>query len=398
MIKPEKIQYINGDPSLGILINWDRVRKHYKKIVTVKGYHNPLEERPEESSYYIDLSDRSRGKTTNKLIVGLILFAMYGINTVYMRSKSEDLEKRNVSTLYDVILECGYLGKIFGDRWNAIEYRGYKWYLMRTDEDGTITEKCADFATISIATDRAMRYKSRLVLPRGDFIIYDEFIEPDYNTSNMEYFQQNLKTIIRDRKSAVIMMSANTIDLNSPWFYDFGIRKDIKEMQQGDVRRIEKNGSIFLVQILAAAQSEAKQSYNKKYLGFAKGKKLQSISGAETWEVRQYPHICRTWDVKQRFTRCIYVQHLGDLLNFEIAEIADIGICALCRPATRTYPDSVIFTCGEILDDRYIFRCGSSKHPAGIIWKLYQQNRIFYANNECGELLQNFVRQANQIR
>lgn len=397
MIKPEKIQYIDGKPENGILINWDRVRKHYKKIVTVKGYHNPLEEQPETCSYDIVLSDRSRGKTTNKLIVGLILFAMYGITTVYMRSKSEDLEKRNISTLYDTIIDCGYLQKIFGDNWDNMEYRGYKWYLLHTDSDGTIISKCSDFCTISIATDRAMRYKSRLVLPRGDFIVYDEFIEPDYNTRDMEFFQQNLKTIIRDRKSAVIMMSANTIDLNSPWFYDFGIRKDIKEMRQGDVRRIEKNGSVFLIQILAAAQSEAKKSYNKKYLGFAGGKKLQAISGAATWEVRQFPHICKNWEILRSYTRRIYVQHLGDLLNFEIVQLPDIGICALCRPATRVYPDSIIYTCGEILDNRYVYRCGGSSAPSGIVWKLYRQNRIFYATNECGELLLNFIKQANTL-
>lgn len=175
MIKPEKITYIDGEPSNGIKINWPRVVKYYKKVVTVKGYHNPLTVEPWTASYYLDLSDRSRGKTTNKLIVGLILFAMYGITTVYMRNRYDDLEPRNVSTLYDVIIDCQYLTKIFGDgSYNNMEYRSFKWYLTKTDEEGNVLAKSPDFCTFLMSTDRAMRYKSRLVLPKGDFIIYED--------------------------------------------------------------------------------------------------------------------------------------------------------------------------------------------------------------------------------
>lgn len=397
MIKPEKIKYYDGKPENGIIINWDRVRKYFRRLVSDPRFHNPLTQQPELYSYYIDMSDRSRGKTTNKLIVGLILFAMYRITTVYMRTKEDDVEPRNVNTLYKTILECGYIPAIFGEEYNGIEYRGYKWYLNQTDEDGRIERKCQDFCTISVTTDKAMRYKSRLVLPRGDFIIYDEFIEPDYSGRDMEYFQQNLKTILRDRKSGVIMMSANSIDLNSPWFFDFGIRKDVKDMKQGDTKKIDRGGTTFLIQILERDESEQKKHYNKKYLGFAGGKKYQSITGEGTWEIQQFPHIYKHWNILDRYTRQIYVSHLGDLLNFEIVNLEGIGIAALCRPATRTYPDSIIYTCGEIIDERYLFRCGDSKHPAGIIWKLYQQNRIFYATNECGELLRNFVRAAHKI-
>lgn len=398
MIKPEKITYIDGEPSNGIKINWPRVVKYYKKVVTVKGYHNPLTVEPWKASYYLDLSDRSRGKTTNKLIVGLILFAMYGITTVYMRNRYDDLEPRNVSTLYDVIIDCQYLTKIFGEgSYNNMEYRSYKWYLTKTDEEGNVLAKSPDFCTFLMSTDRAMRYKSRLVLPKGDFIIYDEFIDPDYPPNTMELFQQNLKTVIRGRKSAVIMMSANTIDINSPWFYDFGIRREVLDMKQGDMKTIDKNGSVFIIEILAPDQSEQKKQYNKKYLGFAIGKKLQSISGESTWELRNYPHINKNWVMVRSFARNIYVQHLGDLLNFEVCEIEALGVIALCRPATRTYPDSIIYTCGEIRDTRFIYRCGDRNAPAGIIWRLYQQNKIFYANNQCGELLTNYIKNAQKL-
>lgn len=400
MIKKEKIEYIDGIPENGIKINWDLVRKNFNKIVPARirsKYHNPLVTYPEKYSYYIDMSDRDRGKTTNKLIIALILYAMYGVQCAYMRTKSEDIERRNLSTLFDTILENNYIADIFEDGWNSIDYSAYKWTICKVDESGKITDKMPDFAIISIATEKAMRYKSRLVLPRADFIVYDEFIEPDYPPYTMQYFQQNLKTILRSRKSGVIMLSSNAINLTSPWFSDFKIRKQVKSLKQGEHTEICVDGTTFFVEILPEDLRKEKKEYNKKYLGFTHGDSMQSITGNGVWEMRQYPHIKREFDIITTYARNIYITHLGDLLNVELVNIAGIGLCGLVKPASRVYPDSIIFTNGEILDKRYVYRCGDSRAPTSIVWRLYRDNRLFYATNECGELLANYYKVAQRL-
>lgn len=400
MIKREKIMYIDNRPELGIVVDWDLVQKNFNKIVPPsirKKYHNPLLPHPEKYSYYMDISDRDRGKTTNKLIVGLILFAMYGIQTVYMRTKSDDVERRNISTLYEIVLEYNYIQKIFGEEWNAIDYSSYRWTICNVDDAGKIVQKMPDFCTFCMATERAMRYKSRLVLPNADYIIYDEFIEPDYPFYTMQYFQQNLKTVLRSRKTGVILMSSNAINLNSPWFADFKIRKRVKNLKIGEHAEIEVDGTTFYVDILDADTRAEKKQYNAKYLGFAGGKTMQSITGGNVWEMSQYPHIKKSFVIKTTYARNIYVSHLGDLLNIEITNIENIGLCGLVKPATRLYDDSIIFTVGEILDSRYVYRCGNSKSPVSLVWRLYRENRLFYANNECGELLKNYYATAQKL-
>ena len=400
MIKREKIEYIDGKPELGILVDWALVRKNFNKIVPLsirKKYHNPLVHSPELVSYYMDLSDRDRGKTTNKLIIGLILFAMYGIKTVYMRTKNEDIERRNISTLYDVVLQYNYIQDIFGDEWNSIDYSGYKWTICRIDDTGKIQEKMPEFTCICMTTERAMRYKSRIVLPTADFIIYDEFIEPDYPFYTMQYFQQNLKTILRSRKSGVILMSSNAINLNSPWFADFKIRKQIKNLKSGENMTINVDGTTFFVEILPEDTRTEKKQYNRKYLGFTHGNSMQSITGGNVWEMRQFPHIDRHMNIVTSYARNIYVLHLSDLVNIEIVNIENIGLACFARPATKLYDDSIIFTVGEILDKRYIYKIGNSKSPTAIIWRLYRENKFYFATNEIGELLANYWTTAQKL-
>lgn len=399
MIKREKIEYIDGNPSYGIKVDWDLVRKNFNKVVPQKFravYHNVLDAFPEKYSYYIDMSDRDRGKTTQKLIAGLIVFAMYGVNTVYIRTKKEDIERRNTSTLFDAIIENDYISKIFGDEWNSIDYSSYKWTICKVDEAGKIVERMPDFFMYQMCTENAMRYKSRLVLPKGDFIIYDEFIEPDYPFYTMPYFQQNLKTVLRSRKSGVVLMSSNAINVNSPWFADFKIRKQVKNLKQGEHVVCDVAGSTFYVEVLAEDKRKAKKEYNKRYLGFADNN-LQSITGRGTWEMPQYPHIRKDFKLLKIYARNLYISHLGDLLNISIVSIDGLGIAGIVRPATRLYDDSIIFTLGEILDTRYIYKIGKSTAPTAIIWRLFKENRLFYATNECGELLKNYYTTAQKL-
>ena len=92
MTQPYKIRYIQNKVKFGILIDWDAVRREYKKLKIPKEYHYPLKADFGRVGYVIDMSDRSRGKTTNKLIVGLLLYAMYGIQLHYVRQKSSQCE------------------------------------------------------------------------------------------------------------------------------------------------------------------------------------------------------------------------------------------------------------------------------------------------------------------
>ena len=61
--------------------------------------------------------------------------------------------------------------------------------------------------------------------------------------------------------------------------------------------------------------------------------------------------------------------------------------------ATRTYDDSIIYTLADTFDSRYRFKFGTTKLDA-LIWSLYRDNKFFYATNEVGEIVADYMRQA----
>ena len=133
MVKPAKVTYYHNTKALGIKIDWIRVRKEYDKLGIPPEYHDPLKPDFSRIGYSIDLSDRSRGKTTNKLLVGLILWQMYGIHLHYIRTNSRQCEPKNIRQLYDTVLSCGYIDKITGGKYNSIAYKGKRWRLQLLD-------------------------------------------------------------------------------------------------------------------------------------------------------------------------------------------------------------------------------------------------------------------------
>ena len=65
--------------------------------------------------------------------------------------------------------------------------------------------------------------------------------------------------------------------------------------------------------------------------------------------------------------------------------------------ATKTYNDSVIYTIGDIDDNRYRFKFGNNKIDV-LIWKLYKANKFYYADNSCGTIVNNYIKQAIKIK
>ena len=76
MIKrlPEKkIPYINDDPILGIDYDWDYIFKEFKKLGVPDNVYKPVHVPVTTVKYIVSLSERATGKTTNWILVGLIM-------------------------------------------------------------------------------------------------------------------------------------------------------------------------------------------------------------------------------------------------------------------------------------------------------------------------------------
>lgn len=391
MIKPYPVKYWDNKPSRGIKIDWNAVRKEYKKLKIPKEYYYPLRADFDRINYIISMSQRARGKTTQILILGLVLYAMYGIQCHYIRQFSEQCELRYLKDLYKIVLEYGYLQKIFGDRWNHIFYRGKRWYLCRLDEDGNIEEKDETHCCICFGLDEAAAIKSIYNAPRGDMIFYDEFISPRMGFDDFANFCDMVSTIGRLRYGTFVMLSANTINRNSRWFDEYAIAEVVRPMQLGETKEIASPlGSHFLVELLSADKSEERQTVNRRLFGF-KNSKLDAITGRGTWAEETYPHIPADGDEPAVYLcNRIFLEMNGQYMKLAVVNNPDIGMCVYCTPATKIYNDSVIFTADDVKDRRYVFGFGKG-YPVNVIWKLYQAGLFFYAHNAAGCFVQAYV-------
>lgn len=388
----EKIEYIDGKQKLGIKIDWKLVRKEFRKLHCPVEAHNPLKADMEKCGYVIDLSDRSRGKTTNKLIVGLILFKLYGINLHYIRQKSEDCELKNIRKLYDTVLDYNYISAIFDDVYNDIKFIGKRWYLLKRNENG-ICYQCEDDCTFCCGLDESDHLKSTYNAPRGDMIFFDEFISTYYGASDFIRFSDICKTIIRDRLSPVIFMSANTIDKNSQWFDELCIRKDIEPMEMGDKKYIESElGTHIYLEILNRNVSQERENVNKRFWGFP-NPKLASITGKGTWATESFQHIpiYTEDDEKPReLQNIVFIYMSGKYVKLKLVNDEKLGLCVFVMPATRIYDDSVILTADNITSKRQLFGLGKGTFVEAY-WKLYDKNKFYYSRNSEGAFVKSYL-------
>lgn len=401
------MKYIDNDPKKGILYDWKKIRKEYKKLKIPKEYYYPLKVQWENAGYCMALSDRARGKTSEVLILGGIMNKLYGTVIHYIRQDEKTITPYSMRDLFATLVECGYIEKLTDGLYHDVYYYGHKWYYCNYDDNGKRTETAPEHFMICLHLGESDKRKSSYNCPRGDLIIFDEFIQlSGYGYSDFIRFSDLVSTIFRKRLCGCIYMLSNTIDLTSPWFDEFCIRDDINTMEQGESRLIESPlGTKVFVEILKADASELSRSVNLRYFGFP-NPKLAAITGKGTWATEMYPHIPPasyldpvTGEREERDIKVVYnklfLRQSGKLLKLQLI-MDERGLCVYVMPATRTYDDSIILTHGEITNQQEIFCFGQRGTPLETWWKLYKQNKWYFATNADGALIASYVRMCNQ--
>lgn len=390
-----KISYINDDQEQGILYDWEKIKKEYQKLKCPKRVYNPLKVDIPNFGYIIAMSERSEGKTTNPLLVGMIMHQMYGTIIHYVRNRPDMITPKAMKDIFTTILQYHYIEKITDGEWNNVFYYGKRWYYCNTDETGRIIEKCPQHFMFCCTLPESDYLKSSYTCPVGDLIILDEFVMLDgYGYSDFVHFSDICKTIIRDRTSAIVYMLSNSVDVSSPWFDELCIRDEANTMQQGESRQIVTcEGTHIFFEMLEKNTSEKRSAVNQKYFGFP-NPKLAAITGKGTWAVESYPHIRRIEDDEDFHVlqNRLFVRQSGKLLKLQLVKDRT-GFAVYVTPATRTYNDSVILTLGEIREKNEVYGFGAKGTMLDVYWRLYKANRFFYATNIDGAIMRAYIRQ-----
>lgn len=364
--------------------DWKLIKKEWNKLKMPKGvaydpFHVPLDvNNVNHCSYYMFFSKRGVGKTTTMLLLGLILFKLYGVVIQYIRQKEDMLRPKFAQELMKTVLECGYIERLTEGRWNYAYYYANKWVFCKLSESGKIEEKTAIHFMYELSIDQSFVYKSNYNAPHGDWIIFDEMLGKKYEPNEFIYFMDILSTIIRERLGVRIILLSNAIDEYSEYFEEFEIEEQVKKLKRGDCDICTSSGGtkIYVEKIDQNDKNAAR--LNKEYFGF-KSPMLYAITGQGDWNVQ----ICKHWDLEDEadlIDRTHYIKMGFNMVRLELMRSEKYGYHVRVQKATKIYPDSIIYTMDEITDQRFRHSKGHTMIDR-FLWMLLDRDLWHYRTN-----------------
>ena len=396
-----EIKYIQNKEEYGIDYDWKIINKRLKSLKIPDGVFYPdLKPIIEGCKLNLYLSERSTGKTTGWLLVGLCMNAEYGTVVEYVRGTEDEIRPSTAKELVKVITsyDDGRYIKILTDGvYNTLTYHWKAFYYAYRDETGEIVKTAPEPCIQMLAINKHLEYKSTFNAPKGDFIIFDEFIRKYYRVDEFWDFLDLVKTIQRTRLSPIVTMTANTLNRNSQYFEEMEISKLVKNMKLGGkATHVTSMGTKMYIELLnvETARKKAKLS-NILFYGF-NNPKISSITGENLWNFEKLPHIFED-DTKILLFNKLYMEISTELLKLDIYN-SSIGLIIECHKATRTYEDSYILTLDYIQPDTqknygtYVYGLGLIDSKMNkVIRQLINSKKVFFSSNEVGNLFYEYI-------
>ena len=392
MERVKKIKYINNDPNLGIDYDWELIAKAYKSLGIPPEYDitEILPLGNDALKWYIITSERSVGKTTNILLIGMVMYALYGTVSQLIR---HHIDKASYyETLFNTIVAYNkgqYIKKLTDGKYDSVKYHWKAFYYAKTAENGKIIRAEEPFC-VSLAADECYSLCSFYEAPRGDWIILDECFNETNKADEFVHFVHLHKTIVRDRMSDKIILLGNNLDINNIWYRQLMINNEVRKMKKGQSRIAKTSeGMPIFVLFMENRTPEKRRIFNKSHYGFPHPE-LNAITGNGSWNVKMYPQACQ---LKDRVTliRGIFFSYHDDLyLEGEFID-AKSGIYFLVHPALESTArdGDVLYTLTFPREDNQLL-FGHDKLSKKIL-SMISSKRIVFADNETGDLFQKYI-------
>ena len=345
-----------------------------------------------KATYYIIFGERSNGKTFAVLEYIIKTYCKTGKQGALLRRFREDFIGKRGTDLCAPLVDVGIVSK-YSDEWDNIYYYNSRWYLCRYEsaEDGTLirikdeTPFMYAFAISAWEHDKGTRY------PNINIILFDEFItRGGYLKDEFVLFMNTLSTIIGVRDNVEVYMCGNTVNKYCPYFAEMGL-KHISKMKQGniDVYEIPSAGTVIAVEYCASQFKKGKPS--NKYFAFD-NKKLEMITHG-AWEIDIYPH-CPIKFTPKDILFTYFIIFDGNTLQCEIVSKDGSYFTYIHRKTTPIKDENKDLVYSPKFDSRPNWRRKITKGRLPIEKKIisfYLADKIFYQDNEIGEIVRNYL-------
>lgn len=367
-------------------------------VTTHKGSDHKTNESPFYSSasikklnatYNMIIGKRSNGKTYCCLEDIIRTYAESGKQGAYLRRYREDFRGKRGDQLFAAHVANGVIEDATNGEWTGVKYYGGRWYFSKFDallnKDIRDTEPfCFGFSISEMEHDKSTSY------PDITTVVFDEFISRSYYLPDeFVLFVNVLSTIIRGRYDVTIYMLGNTVNKYCPYFKEMGLGH-VDEMELGTIDLYKYGSSGLTVAVERCNDPESSKDSNK-YFAFD-NPSLQMITGG-AWEIDIYPHLPIKYT--KRDIQLIYFILFNDyILQCEIIVIDGCIFTYIHRKTTELQnPDGDIIFTTEYSPRPNISR--NILHPTYEIHRkisnLFKAEKIFYQDNEVGELVRNYL-------
>lgn len=351
-------------------------------------YYNLNEIKKRNCRYNLIFGERSNGKTYACLKEIIDNYFINKSQGAIIRRWAEDFKNNNGVQMFAAFVDNKYIEKISKGKYNNIKYYARKWYFVYEDDNKKIVENepfCFAFALTESEHKKGPNYGNICT------VLFDEFITRKfYLPDEFTDFMNILSTIIRDRENVTIYMCGNTVNKYCPYFNEMGLSK-IQDMKKGqiDVYTYGDSGLRVAVQY---SDSPTKTKKSDVYFAF-NNPRLNMIKQGD-WEFNSYPHLPKKYLPKE----ILYIYYIifdKNVLQCNIIQVDNNLFTYIHRKTTEI----------ETFDNRIVYQCEASSNPLyrvnllryndkinnKIVW-FFQNNRVFYQDNEVGEVVNNYLK------
>lgn len=348
-----------------------------------------------DCQYYMAYGERSNGKTYSSLDYALEKNSKTGEQFAYVRRWGMDIKRKEMTELFSGHIQNKVVQKYYGDKWNSISFVSGKFYLSNYDENGD-RELSEDPIGFVFDLNSMEHYKS-VSYPRVTTIIFDEFLSRNgYLPNEFILFTNMLSTIIRHRNNVKILMLGNTVNKYCPYFSEMGL-SHVKDQKPGTVN-VYTYGDSKLQVCVEYTLTGKKEGGKESDIYFAfDNPELKMITGGE-WEIAIYPHLETKYkpkDVALHF----FIQFEGETLHGEIVAVGDSAPFIFFHRKTTPIKNSDDYVYGTVSSTRPTWKMCLTKQTdklSAFINKATRENRIFYSENEVGEIYRNYIMWSNK--
>lgn len=349
--------------------------------------------------YYMIFGERSDGKTYSVLEFMIIAYWLFGYEGAIIRRWDEDFKGKRGHQMFKNLISNDVITKVTNGEWTSIYYYSSQWYFSKIDEKGkrilAETPFCYGFSLNAVEHDKSTGY------PKVKIILFDEFLTRDiYLNDEFVSFTNTLSTIIRERGDAIIFMCGNTVNQFCPYFSEMGITK-ARKMEQGDLDTYvygEKEELVVAVERTGVKdKSKRKKKASDKYFAFDNPKLNMITNGA--WEIAIYPHLPYKYKPSDvMFTYFIIYNEF--VMQCEIINVKDDVFTFIHRKSSPVRNDEdLVFSTAYSPNPYHRRKITKPNDDLGrkIYW-FYKNDKIFYQDNELGEVVRNYLVWSNTDR